>query len=330
MSIPYVQQSQPGGFPSTTQPLRRDPDLWFFDGNVVLVAQGVAAFRVHKGVLAQYSDVFKSWFTGPAPITGCGSNELCEGAQVVRLGPNDTAYDVKHGLLMVYGVRQNQGARVDFSDVMARSRFALAYDMHALADASLRLLSPIFYSALETLDTFEECSVSFNFRDCQAIEAYNVMKTRDVGFLFMAIYRCAQLPVEVLRSGTKRIDGTPEVLSEPDLQIMLKAKAQLRELSSRVLAECYKTRSSNGPECHETGCADAFSDIMFPEGPGAQELIDGDAVSRWALDRIDDLRSDERICERCARNARKRHEDLREAIWEAFVVDVDVPEGWEF
>ena len=101
MSASHVQQNQPRG----SRPVQRDPDLWFFDGNVVLVAQGILAFRVHKGVLAHHSEVFKSWFTGVAPPPSHGTIELCEGAQVVRLRVNDTAHDVKQALLVIYGLR---------------------------------------------------------------------------------------------------------------------------------------------------------------------------------------------------------------------------------
>ncbi len=69
------QPGQPSGFPYPAQPLRRDLDLWFFDGNIVLVALGIA-FRVHKSVLACHSDVFRSWFTGPHAITSYGTIEL--------------------------------------------------------------------------------------------------------------------------------------------------------------------------------------------------------------------------------------------------------------
>ncbi|KAI0323515.1 hypothetical protein GY45DRAFT_1439566 [Cubamyces sp. BRFM 1775] len=221
MSAPYAAQQRQSGY--MPQPLRRDPDLWFFDGNVVLVAQGIVAFRVHKGVLAHHSDVFRSWFTGPVAVmaAGNGITELCEGAQVVRLRFNDTAHDIKQALLMMYGLRQlpvKGAARVTFSVVAGLCRFALAYRMKALADASLNLLDPTFSTDLEERDTLsDESRLPFDLGDKQAIEAYNVVKLSDNGYIFMAVYLCAQLPVEVLHTGTRRVDGTPEVLSEPDL-----------------------------------------------------------------------------------------------------------------
>ena len=216
-----------------------------------------------------------------------------------------------------------------FSVVAGLCRFALAYGMTALAKASFDLMDPTFSTDLEERDTVsDECRLSFDLGDKQAIEAYNVSNLSDDGCIFMAIYLCAQLPLEVLRAGTRRVDGTPEMLSEPDLQIILKAKAQLKKLSAKVLAECYETRSSNGYECHETGCEDAFYDVMFPRGPGAQRLADEDVASRWVLDCIDDLRDDGRICERCARYARERHECLRGTVWEEYMENVEIPEQW--
>ncbi|KAI0657110.1 hypothetical protein C8Q70DRAFT_935130 [Cubamyces menziesii] len=316
MSAPHVQQNQPRG----SRPVQRDPDLWFFDGNVVLVAQGILAFRVHKGVLAHHSEVFKSWFTGVAPPPSHGTIELCEGAQV-------------QALLVIYGLRRlpvREASRVTFSVVAGLCRFALAYGLTALAKASFDLMDPTFSTDLEERDTLPDgCRLSFDLGDKQAIEAYNVSNLSDNGCIFMAIYLCAQLPLEVLRAGTRRADGTPEVLSEPDLQIILKAKAQLKQLSAKVLAECYNTRCSGVYECwNEFGCDDVFYHMRFPKGPGVQELVDGDAVSMWALDCIDELRDDERICEECARNTRKRHEGLRQAVWEEYMENVEIPEQW--
>ena len=66
------------------QPLRRNGMLWFEDGNVVLVAENVAV-KVHRGVLARQSSVFKDMFSMPQPAA---STETYEDHPMVRLYDN--------------------------------------------------------------------------------------------------------------------------------------------------------------------------------------------------------------------------------------------------
>lgn len=75
---------------------------WFFDGTIVLEAEQTQ-FRVHKGVLAASSAVFKDMFevcqTGEASADG-GSNELVDGCHVVHM--SDAARDLQHVLKALY------------------------------------------------------------------------------------------------------------------------------------------------------------------------------------------------------------------------------------
>ena len=53
---PRTDSDQP-----TTDVLARSPEIWYEDGNVLLIAQEVE-FRVHRSVLSRCSDVFKDMF----------------------------------------------------------------------------------------------------------------------------------------------------------------------------------------------------------------------------------------------------------------------------
>ena len=44
--------------------ITRHSDLWFDDGNVILIAEGIG-FRVYRGVLARQSEVFRDTFEIP-------------------------------------------------------------------------------------------------------------------------------------------------------------------------------------------------------------------------------------------------------------------------
>lgn len=59
--------------------------LWFDDGNIVLVAER-RPFKVHKGVLAAKSQVFRDMFSIPQPPKDASNeSEYFEGVPIVRL-----------------------------------------------------------------------------------------------------------------------------------------------------------------------------------------------------------------------------------------------------
>lgn len=93
-------------------PAQKHDCLWFSDGNVVL-ASGSLLFRVHKGVLALHSTVFRDMFDLPIVSTGDNddagdpstlgviSPDLYDGLPMVLLS-GDKGEDVAHLLRTVY------------------------------------------------------------------------------------------------------------------------------------------------------------------------------------------------------------------------------------
>ena len=81
--------------------IKRDSEVWFEDGNVVVIAQNTA-FRFHKSVLSLHSPVFRDLFSVPQPSPAGGkAEELLEGCSVVRV--SDTSYDFRELLRAIYG-----------------------------------------------------------------------------------------------------------------------------------------------------------------------------------------------------------------------------------
>lgn len=78
--------------------IENHPDLWFEDGNVVLIAE-YTGFRVFKGVLARYSEVFRDMFQIPQPIH---PEESFDGCPVVHLA-GDRAEEVAIVLDILFG-----------------------------------------------------------------------------------------------------------------------------------------------------------------------------------------------------------------------------------
>ncbi len=75
-----------------------DPDMWFEDGNVIVIAQQTA-FRFHRGALSRHSEAFRGLFSVPQP-TSSGSVQTMDGCPVIHV--TDTAYDFRHLLRAVY------------------------------------------------------------------------------------------------------------------------------------------------------------------------------------------------------------------------------------
>ena len=78
----------------------RKGSIWFFDGNIVIDASSTL-FRVHRGVLAKNSDVFRDLFLVPQPTT-VPSGEI-EGCAVVQM--HDSAEDWTYVLNAMYDGR---------------------------------------------------------------------------------------------------------------------------------------------------------------------------------------------------------------------------------
>ena len=73
----------------------KDKDLWFDDGNIVLVT-GARGFRVYRGILTRASVVFQDLFKLPQPAHA----ETFEGCPVVRL--HDSAKDMSRLFTILY------------------------------------------------------------------------------------------------------------------------------------------------------------------------------------------------------------------------------------
>ncbi|TFK82908.1 hypothetical protein K466DRAFT_603291 [Polyporus arcularius HHB13444] len=72
----------------------RDDQVWLSDGNIIIIAQNIA-FRIHKSILAQHSEVFRDIFSLP-----CSSvPEAVDGCEAVHV--SDSAEDMRQLLLVL-------------------------------------------------------------------------------------------------------------------------------------------------------------------------------------------------------------------------------------
>ena len=74
---------------ATTPDIVAESDIWFEDGNVILVAGGVA-FKVHRGQLERHSEIFRDLFSLPQPV----DQPTLQGFPIVHLydSPSDITF----------------------------------------------------------------------------------------------------------------------------------------------------------------------------------------------------------------------------------------------
>ena len=80
---------------ATSPEIFAQSDIWFEDGNVILVAGGVA-FKVHRGQLERHSEIFRDLFSLPQPV----DQPRFQGLPIVQL--YDSPSDINFLLRALY------------------------------------------------------------------------------------------------------------------------------------------------------------------------------------------------------------------------------------
>lgn len=92
--------------PTPTCQYTVEPDLWFEDGNIILVSAqpNPTGFRVHRSLLARNSEFFRDMFQLARPEDDVGGLESSTGLQCTVLPLMDSAPDIQTFLNMIYTV----------------------------------------------------------------------------------------------------------------------------------------------------------------------------------------------------------------------------------
>ncbi|TCD63217.1 hypothetical protein EIP91_005829 [Steccherinum ochraceum] len=143
----------PIDFPSLSR-----TDVWFPDGNVILVAGG-AAFKVHKGQLERHSEIFQGLFCVPQPK----DQPLFDGCPWVEL--HDAPSDVLYMLRALYdGLYFDKAAADDFPIVAGVLRLSTKYMIEHLRTRCLLRLTTDWPSTLTGWDDREKAATETDGR----------------------------------------------------------------------------------------------------------------------------------------------------------------------
>ncbi|KAI0750312.1 hypothetical protein C8Q80DRAFT_1102077 [Daedaleopsis nitida] len=221
--------------------IQRDAEVWFDDGNVVVVAEH-SAFRCHKSILSSHSVVFKDLFAVPQPPS-LPSESTCP---VVRV--SDSSQDCRELLRAIYGgvnsfLHPAKGRAIPFPTLAALARLSHKYQLDDLLEAVVCRLQAVFTTEFKLWPARDNLrsEIMPQVGDC-AVEALNLVRLLGrTDMLPTAIYCCCLLEPEDLVLGTARSDGTLEKLTTGDLILCLHAQKALRdkhiELTLCYLAE---------------------------------------------------------------------------------------------
>ncbi|TBU52445.1 hypothetical protein BD310DRAFT_940235 [Dichomitus squalens] len=310
---------------------RGEHALWFADGNVVVVAQDTC-FRVHQGVLAFNSPIFRDILedidyaqvrSDKLGIT-IDRDETGADGTVIRL--SDSAHDFEHLLRIFYqGFDYLKTTRPDdFADLAAAARLAHKYDTSRVLNEATTRLQQLFPPSFEVWDANARIRASKRFRPDDAIEAVNLCRAlgrRDGGddMFPAAVYLCSQLELGHLLRGHRRADGTLEKLDVGELELCLVLKETSVKSAADMAVKLYAGRVS--ANCSGGFWINACMRILAGarQGPAMSQrftkALRGDPLGEWLRDEID-AAAKAGLCSSCTRMLRYRERDLRKAFWE--------------
>ncbi|PIL26644.1 hypothetical protein GSI_11269 [Ganoderma sinense ZZ0214-1] len=295
--------------------IKRDSEIWFEDGNIVVVAQNTA-FRFHKSVVSLHSSVFRDLFSIPQPSSvpgeDLGVDETFDCCPVVHV--SDTSYDFRELLRAIYsGVRLKRHFTTRLS----------AWDARGGTDGKslLRLSAP------------------------DVIEALNLFRLIDrPDMVPIALYECAwQLGPAFLLHGARRSgDGaTLERLSPADTELCMEVKEELLQatacLLTRLCEACdgrideISPRIDPGSGCAAPAhCVEGLKTVMRRARRDVSECLSADPLDMYYMSAAVSFPVTGEICRACGIVVKAAYTQERRRIWEGFpkLMRVEVA-GWD-
>ncbi|KAH9925593.1 uncharacterized protein BXZ73DRAFT_103130 [Epithele typhae] len=282
--------------PATPLPsrIRVEPDkeLWFADGNLVLVARDVE-FRVYQGPLAAHSPIFKDMLSLPQPgesETGSHSPTFDEVSACIRLGHK---YQIDHLVT----------TNMDFLRKFYTDSFEDWYPSNFVRP-------PTF----------------------QAIHSIGVVNlARLVGadrMLPAALMDCCTLGAEIVR-GLPRPDGGRETLAPDDLGRCFVGRTRMAQASARIAHHMFRQKTAVG--CRNPTCCARVLQRLLNELANAKDDVIScvDWYASWMV-YVDGRDEGRELCIKCYRMLEgERPKVLQREVWEKLpsMMGVDVP-GW--
>ncbi|PIL26499.1 hypothetical protein GSI_12257 [Ganoderma sinense ZZ0214-1] len=326
-------QSGPSASSSTSSSnLRRHPEIWYDDGNLVLVA-GQFAFRIYRGLIAGQSTVFSDLFASSTSSL----DETFEECPVIHLF--DSPQDLVHLLRILlpqsrihYHTPIESPTRT-FDELFAVIRLAHKYNIPQVLEQALASLREsgftTSFAAYSRLPSNPESALDPRCDPGQHnIGVVNVARLIDAPSLLpVALYHCTYLGSELF-DGWTRDDGTIEHLSDADLRLCVDARAVLVHAHTVLLFSVFDGTVSAGC-AKRTRCAAGLRDAqrVFVH---AEALAQGYQPLRYSwAEAVLMLEERKKVCGSCAREMLERAKNGQKEIFDKLpkIFGITV-EGW--
>ncbi|KAH9835467.1 uncharacterized protein C8Q71DRAFT_797587 [Rhodofomes roseus] len=290
----------------------RDEEIWYDDGNIVLVA-GNVGFRVYRGLLAKRSEVFNDLFTVPQPQ----DSWLVYGCPVVHLSDTPDALRELLGVLLC-GKRYIWRSDIELDLLSYRIRLAHKYGIEDLLAESVRQLKQLFPA---TLDAWRDLERHDSPRAITAINLAHLTNTPSV--LPSALYVCCLLANHHLLDGAPHPDGTVNMLGREDLLRCMKAKVQfVRRLTNDI--HNMSLPAANIANCTSAGmCSLAFHNFKNAALP-RYDLLDTFRKREYNVNYT-------ALCEACIALLQSKMAQSEENLWAKLprFFDLPVDKTWD-
>ncbi|KAI0080998.1 hypothetical protein K474DRAFT_1657180 [Panus rudis PR-1116 ss-1] len=270
---------------STGDP-KKSSDFWFSDGTLILITRDGTTFRVHKGVLAQNSEVFRDMFSLPAVEPSVDEN--IDGCPVVHV--DDTAEQWVDVLTAFYrgALIFGDHRTITFNTVLSMLELGTKYRIAYVREEAMRRMRQLFPPSLADFPHhYIIYSKEFRPRDTKTVSvvidhymcysAVSMVRRLNLDtFLPPILYICAQSSVEEMFTGLSSGEWTIDDLQlcmqgiEPMMDDRIAGYAPLfrHELDAdcRTPSKC-KTSITRFLQYKGAGMGHGVPDVLFIERP---------------------------------------------------------------
>ncbi|KAI0640936.1 hypothetical protein C8Q79DRAFT_920658 [Trametes meyenii] len=324
-----LQQRTPVLNPVPPQPLFKDPEFWFEDGSIVLVAQGGTAFRVYKRILAEHSPFFRDMFQIPQPacmakVDGCPSVALTDPAQQLR-----------HLLRVLFPTNGNlvfgkcHGA-LSMDSVSAVARLSHKYQIDQLLAQALAILMEFYTDDFkEWIKPHRKTTLVANSLD--AISAINIAHLTNTPSILPLAFLHATRSGSTIMRGCCRDGNLIEGLAYPDLERLFDGRVAFLEAVSRSVARIFSPQVD--PACDESKrCLKVLLEkARLVDGCLETLYADPTRVRTWTdAFRLPGNLTVNRLCEYCRDMVEDRERAERQSLWNGIphMFGLEPVEGW--
>ncbi|KAI0632739.1 hypothetical protein C8Q77DRAFT_1262464 [Trametes polyzona] len=302
-----------------------DTELWFEDGNLVLVA-GDVEFKVYRGPLIAHSPVFKDMLSLPQPGPHERPHDSCP---IIPL--HDSPHDLRHALrVFVPGSSLRAGAfEPTFDELAACVRIGHKYQIDELVQRNLAFLHKLYPTDLDSYLAARRIRPS-TWTRAHAIGVVNLARLiNEPALLPAALMECCTLGADIVH-GLAHDDGTRETLSPDDLGRCFVGRARMAQASARIAHQMFRQTVARGCR-HPACCLRVLQRLLNELGDARIELVSNlDWCTPWAA-YVDEKDEERELCGKCYKMLEEeRPQQLQREVWQVLptMMGVAATEDW--